>query len=239
MGGAPRSAADGLGRPSEKSAADSARADLVRYLRRRGAILSEPVEAAMLTVPREAFLDPGTPLDHAYSDSPVLLKRARRGEVISTISQPTMIAAMLEQLGVEPGDRVLEIGTASGYNAALLAHLTGPAGLVVSIELEADLAAHATRALKRVGVENAVVLCADGRGGWERAAPYDRIVVTAAASRLEPSWERQLREGGRLVVPLDAPSMCFAYEKRDEGMSELSRVPAAFVPLRAEPGGPR
>ena len=189
----------------------------------------------MLAVPREAFLDRGTSVGHAYSDSPVLLKRGRRGEIISTVSQPTMIAAMLEQLAARQGDRILEIGTASGYNAALLAHLAGPEGLVVSVELEADLAAGAARALEKVGVANAVVLCADGRRGWERAAPYDGIVVTAAATRVEPAWEEQLREGGRLVVPLDAPSMCFAYEKRDGQMSELSRVPAAFVPLRSEP----
>lgn len=236
MGGAPRCDAAGLGRPAAGAPA-AARADLVRHLRERGAIRSEAVEAALLAVPREAFLDSRTPIEHAYSDAPVLLKRGRRGHIISTISQPTMIAAMLEQLEVRRGDRVLEIGTASGYNAALLAHLTGPAGLVVSVELEADLAANAARALDRVGVDNAAVLCADGRRGWERAAPYDRIVVTAAASRVEPAWKEQLRDRGRLVAPLDAPSMCFAYEKRDGQMVELSRVPAAFVPLRTEPGG--
>lgn len=235
MGEAPRSATAGLGRPAAKGAA-AARADLVRYLRLRRAIRSDAVAAAMLAVPREAFLDPDTTVDQAYSDSPVLLKRGRGGEIISTISQPTMIAAMLEQLGVRPGDRILEIGTASGYNAALLAHLTGANGLVVSIELEPDLTASAARALENLGVANAVALCADGRWGWERAAPYDRIVVTAAANRVEPAWQQQLRDGGRLVVPLDAPSMCFAYEKRDGRMTELSRVPAAFVPLRSEPG---
>lgn len=193
----------------------------------------------MLATPREAFLDSGTALSDVYADGPILLKRDRRGSIISTISQPTMIAAMLEQLDVHDGDRVLEIGTASGYNAALLAHLTGPGGLVVSVELEADLAASATRALKKGGVENAVVVCADGRAGWERAAPYDRIVVTAAADRVAPAWEQQLREGGRLVVPIDAPSMCFAYAKREGQMSELSRVPASFVRLRSEPGGSR
>ena len=150
-----------------------------------------------------------------------------------------MIAAMLEQLDVRHGDRVLEVGTASGYNAALLAHLTGPGGLVVSVELEPDLTVGAARALKGAGVQNALVLCADGRSGWQRAAPYDRIVVTAAANRVEPAWEQQLREAGRLVVPLDAPSMCFAYEKRDGRMLEISRVPAAFVPLRSEPSASR
>ena len=192
----------------------------------------------MLAVPREAFLEPDTPIQQAYYDGPVLLKRDRRGAVISTISQPTMIATMLEQLEVQPGDRVLEIGTASGYNAALLGRLAGPHGLVVSLELEADLAAQATKALRTLGVQNAVVLAADGRRGWPRAAPYDRIMVTAGADKIHPAWGRQLRERGRLVVPMARQSMCFAYEKRDGQMSELSAVPAAFVPLRARPGDP-
>ena len=106
--------------------------------------------------------------------------------------------------------------------------------MVVSVELEADLAEQAARSLENVGAANVFVLCADGHGGWERAAPYDGIVVTAAASRIEPAWTEQLRDGGRLVVPLDAPSMCFAYEKSAGQLMELSRVPAAFVPLRTE-----
>lgn len=190
----------------------------------------------MTAVRRDAFMDPNTPLSRAYADEPVLLKRDRRGAVISTISQPTMIATMLEQLDVRPGDRVLEIGTASGYNAALLGHLAGSDGAVVSIELEPDLAAGAKRALERAGSQNVLVICADGRAGWEAAAPYDAIIVTAGASGVEPAWERQLRESGRLVVPMDRIGLCFSYEKRDGHLLETSKVPAAFVPLRGRPG---
>lgn len=189
----------------------------------------------MLAVPREAFLETDTSIQEAYKDGPVLLKRDRRGGVISTISQPTMIAAMLEQLDVQPADRVLEIGAASGYNAALLAQLTGPKGLVVSLELEADLAARAARNLRNTGVQNVLVLAADGRDGWPRAAPYDRIIVTAGADQVHPAWEHQLRDGGRLVVPMSGPSLCFAYDKRDGQLAQLSGVPAAFVPLRSRP----
>lgn len=208
----------------------------MRYLRRRGVIGEDRIAEAMLAIPREAFLDPTTSIEEAYFDGPVLLKRDRRGGVISTISQPTMIAAMLAQLDVHDGDRVLEIGTASGYNAALLAHLAGPTGLVVTVELEADLAAAAARALKKVGVENTLVLVADGRAGWPRGAPYDGIMVTAGADRIHDAWPDQLGEGGRLVVPLAGPSLCFAYAKRDGQLSELSQVPAAFVRLRERPG---
>ena len=192
----------------------------------------------MRAVRREAFLDPDTPVDIAYANQPVLLKRDRMGRAISTISQPSMIAAMLEQMRVCEGDRVLEIGTASGYNAALLSELTGPSGSVVSVELEADLAAEAEAALRAVGVANVTVIAGDGRAGWEEGAPYDAIVVTAAADELAPAWLEQLAEGGRLVVPLAMESMCFAFQKRDGQLVEESRVPAAFVPLRGKPGGP-
>ena len=187
----------------------------------------------MTAVPRHAFLDSDTSVAHAYADEPVLLKRDRRGAVISTMSQPTMIATMLEELEVRPGSRVLEVGTASGYNAALLGHLTGRDGVVVSLELEPDLSARARRAIERGGFGNVRVICADGRGGWAAAAPYDGIIVTAGASKVEPAWERQLRDGGRLVVPMDRSGLCFTYQKRGGELVETSRVPAGFVPLRA------
>ena len=187
----------------------------------------------MEAVPREAFLDPGLSTKEVYANEPVLLKRGADGRVISTMSQPSMIVAMLDQLEVEQGDRVLEIGTASGYNAALLAHLTGPAGLVVSVELEVDLAAQARRALEAAGVDQVRVVCADGRAGWPADSPYDRIIVTAAADRVEPAWVDQLRDGGRIVVPMARDEMCFAYEKRNGALVEQSKVPARFVPLRS------
>ena len=190
----------------------------------------------MASVPREAFLDPGTPVELAYANQPVLLKRDRIGRPISTISQPSMIVAMLEQMQVSEGDRILEIGTASGYNAALLSVLTGPTGSVVSIELEPDLAAEARRSLDAVGIDNVAVIAADGTAGWEAEAPYDEIVVTAAAEEIAPAWQAQLRDGGRLVVPLARESMCVALEKRDGELFEESRVPAAFVPIRHTPG---
>ena len=190
----------------------------------------------MRTVPREAFLDPATPVEVAYANQPVLLKRDRVGRPISTISQPSMIAAMLEQMQVSEGNRLLEIGTASGYNAALLSELAGPTGSVVSLELEADLAAEATAALRALGVDNVTVIAGDGRAGWEPGGPYDAIVVTAAAEEVAPAWVEQLREGGRLVVPLARQSMCIAFQKRDGELVEKSRVPAAFVPLREKPG---
>jgi protein-L-isoaspartate(D-aspartate) O-methyltransferase len=191
-------------------------------------------------VPREAYLDFDLSAESAYANEPVLLKRDERGRAVSTISQPTMVVTMLEQLRAQPGDRVLEIGTASGWNAALIAHLVGPRGEVVTVELEPDLAAGAARSLKNQGVVNVSVLCADGRQGWAPGAPYDGIVVTAGADKVEESWANQLREGGRLVVPV-APGggmgTCFAFEKRDGRLHELERTPCGFVPLRSHPVG--
>jgi len=208
----------------------------VRRLSESGAIRSERVAAAMLAVPRECFLGPDTPVERVYADGPVLLKRDLRGDIISTISQPTMIATMLEQLDVQPGSRVLEIGTASGYNAALLAHLAGPNGVVFSVELEADLAAAAERSLAETEFDNVHVVCADGRAGWPEGSPYDRVVVTAAAEQPEPAWVQQLKDGGRLVVPIGDTELCFGYEKRGGELVELSRTPARFVRLRGAPG---
>lgn len=208
----------------------------MRLLQETGGIRSANVARAVAAVPREAFLDPGTPVEVAYANQPVLLKSDALGRAISTISQPSMIVAMLEQMQVSEGDRVLEIGTASGYNAALIAELTGPTGLVVTIELEADLAADADWALKALGVDNVDVITGDGSVGWPPAAPYDEIVVTAAAEQIEPAWKEQLAEGGRLVVPLARSSLCLGYQKRNGELVEESRVPAAFVPIRHTPG---
>ena len=204
-----------------------------------GGIVRDSTAGAMRSVPREHFLHPGASVEEAYSNSPLLLKRDRRGGVISTISQPSMIAAMLDQLAVKLDDRILEIGTASGYNAALLATLAGPKGRVTSMELEPDLAAAARRSLESLGFDSVEVLCADGRRGWAAGAPYDAIVVTAAAERIEPDWVEQLSDGGRLVVPIASSGMCFGYLKQGSELVEQSKVPAAFVPLRRPPAAPK
>lgn len=187
----------------------------------------------MLAVAREAFapsnFDP-------YEDAPILLKRNDAGRMVSTISQPTMVATMLEELAVESGDRVLEIGTASGYNAALLAEMTGENGHVVTIELEHDLAERAVGALAASGYsERVTVVVGDGADGYAPGAPYDRIIVTAGAPAVAPPWLKELRPGGRLVVPITRPSgkgTCRTYLREPAGLTLLNEVPCAFVPLR-------
>ncbi|MHB1551397.1 MAG: class I SAM-dependent methyltransferase, partial [Vulcanimicrobiaceae bacterium] len=158
---------------------------MVSRLKAAGTIRSPAVERALRAVPRHAFI-PNVPMEEAYADGVVFVK-AHAGLTISSASQPTMIALMLEQLEVAPGSRILEIGTGSGYNAALLAHLTGPNGFVTTVELEADLAGAAQHALALFGTANVRVVTGDGSGGYPGDGPYDREIVTACALDIAPA----------------------------------------------------
>ena len=133
-------------------------------------------------VPRHLFV-PQINARAAYIDQPVMAKRAKDGSPISTASQPTIVATMLEQLQVAPGHRVLEVGTGTGYNAALLGALCGPSGVVVTIELEPDLAERAAQVLARLGLDQVQVVVGDGRDGYPPQEPYDRIIVHGGRTR--------------------------------------------------------
>ena len=133
---------------------------LVAELRAREALRSEPVDAALRAVPRHLFV-PGIPLSRAYANDVVLTKRDPQDAPISAASQPSIVALMLEQLGVEHGHNVLEIGAGTGYNAALLAHLTGPEGRVTTIEVDPDLVPKARAALREAGYPDVRVALGD------------------------------------------------------------------------------
>jgi protein-L-isoaspartate(D-aspartate) O-methyltransferase len=149
---------------------------------------------------------------------------------------------MLEQLDVRPGQRVLEIGAGTGYNAALLGFLAGSAGQVTSLELDPEVADEAAAHLRAAGAGNVTVVCGDGEHGWAAGAPYDRIIVTAGAWDLPPAWAAQLAPGGRLVVPLRMRGItrAIAFTRaggcwRGESMTELGFMPmrgAGAVPER-------
>jgi len=147
---------------------------------------------AMQTLPRDRFV-PEELRERAWDDGPLPIGRGQ------TISQPYMVARMTWLLDVGPGDRVLEIGTGSGYQAALLAAM---GCIVVSVERIAALARHAKALLAELGLAVTVV-AGDGREGYAPGAPYRGILVTAAAQELPPAWSEELDEGGRLVVPLE------------------------------------
>lgn len=167
----------------------------------------------------------------AYADEAVALKWAH-GRALSSVSQPTMVASMLEMLDVHLGAHVLEIGTGSGYNAALLAELAGDEGLVVTVELDAKLAEIAGRQLDATGYGAVEVHAADGRAGWSGSAPYDRIIATASAPRPEPCWVQQLGDGGRMVVPLARELEAVTFDKVEGELVRDGSCPALFIPMR-------
>lgn len=187
---------------------------------------------AMRHVPREAFV-PEERRPEAYSDQPLAIGEGQ------TISQPYIVAAMLEALGLQGGERVLEIGTGSGYGAAVLAHI---ARAVHTIERIPALARSARETLRRLGYDSVDVVEGDGTLGWDRAAPYDAIVATAHGPRIPPSLRAQLRPGGRLVMPVadkDRGQMLVRVVRAGNGHDRTDQLePVRFVPLIGAQGWP-
>lgn len=208
-------------------------AALVDQLKRGGYIQSPEVEAAFRAVPRHLFL-PDTPLEEAYADRAILVKLDEDGQWISSSSQPAMMAIMLEQLNLAPGHRVLEIGAGSGYNAALIAHIVGEAGQVISVDIDDDLVQTARTHLAAAGFERVRAECADGGFGYAEAAPYDRIILTVGAPDVLPAWVEQLKPDGRLVLPLSIVQMqhSIAFERSSNYLISRSLRDCGFMKLR-------
>jgi protein-L-isoaspartate(D-aspartate) O-methyltransferase len=198
-----------------------------RQLAGRG--IDDPrVLAAMGRIPRERFVT-RTLAAQAYLDQPLPIGHEQ------TISQPYVVALMTQLARVGPGDRVLEIGTGSGYQTAVLAEL---AAEVYSIEIVTPLATRAALLLRRLGYSNFAVRSGDGYGGWPEHAPFDAIVVTAAPERVPAPLLEQLRAGGRLVIPVgpvDALQELRVIHKRADGsLDEQVVTPVRFVPLTGD-----
>ena len=208
------------------------RAQLVREITERGALRSGRVAAAFLGVPRHVFLPDVAP-DEVYSDRSIPVK-LEDGVPISSSSQPAMMAEMLEQLDIRAGERVLEIGAGSGYNAALLAVLAGPSGSVTTVELDADLAAAARDHLDRAGFSRVRVVCADGTAGDPAGAPFDAMIASIGVGDVPAAWHAQLRRGGRLVMPLSLRTMqkVICFERGDRSLASTSIVDGGFMMLR-------
>lgn len=207
---------------------------LVDTLKRAGAIRSAAVEAAFRAVPRHLFL-PGVPPERVYRDEAIATKW-RGDEAISSASQPTIVAGMLEQLGLAPGQRVLEIGAGTGYNAALMARMVGETGRVVTIDYDEDIVAGARARLAAAGFGRVAVARGDGAEGYPAGAPYDRIVLTVGAGDIAPAWVAQLAGGGRLLLPLvlKVGQKTVAFERAAGGglASVSARGGVVFMPLR-------
>ena len=199
------------------------RASMVEHQLRRRGIADERVLAAMGDVPREAFVPERSRKD-AYADGALGLSHGQ------TISQPLMVAMSVEALRLEGDETVLEVGAGSGYQAAVLSNL---AKQVVAIEIIPELAADARRVLGSLGIDNVEIICADGRKGWPASAPYDGVVVAAAAEEVPSALIEQLKDGGRLVIPVGGDSGQSLQTSRKLGgalqTEELCRC--VFVPL--------
>lgn len=188
-------------------------------------IRDERVLDAMRQVPREAFI-PVDLAEFAHHDGPVPIGEEQ------TISQPYVVALMLEAAAIGPQDKALEVGAGSGYVAALIARM---ARKVHAIERHAALAEQATQRLQRLGYDNAEILCADGTEGWPAAAPFDAIIVSAGSPDIPGPLKRQLAIGGRLVIPVglsDHGQMLTRLTRRGQDAFASERLaPVSFVPL--------
>jgi protein-L-isoaspartate(D-aspartate) O-methyltransferase len=202
---------------------DSARRDMVTQQIRNRGIGSERVLAAMESVPRHLFVPPDE-IARAYTDEPLPIGEGQ------TISQPFMVAAMAEALGLEGKECVLEIGAGSGYQAAVLSLLARD---VIAIEAQPRLASSARERMARLGYTNVRIEEGDGSLGWPSAAPYDAILVAAAAPSVPPPLVEQLGNGGRLVIPVGRSEHqeLLRITKRDGETSEESLYACRFVPL--------
>lgn len=213
---------------------------MVDDLLRQGYIQSSHLEEAFRAVPRHLFL-PGVPLEAVYSGRAIPTHYGPDGLPLSSSSEPGIMAVMLEQLQPSRGDRVLEIGAGTGYNAAILASLVGAEGAVTTIDIGPEVAREARENLDRAGFSQVHVIAGDGWEGFLEGAPYDRIVVTVGVWDLSPRWVEQLRTGGVLVAPLwlrAGIQASIAFCKEDARLRSLSVAPCGFMRMRGPHAGP-
>jgi len=196
-------------------------------------------------VPLHRADEPEHWLDLVYSDVPINTQvddgnpsmDGTGFEVTSSSSQPSVVAGMLAELDAQPGERVLEIGTGTGWNAALLAHIVG-AGNVTTIEIDPAVAAHARAALDATGYGGVTVVVGDGAVGWPNGAPYDRVLSTVGVAAIPYAWVEQTKPGGRIVAPLTdsyrSPGVVMLTRHDDGTASGRLAGPAAFMALRGQ-----
>ncbi|MGH3888787.1 MAG: methyltransferase, FxLD system [Pseudonocardiaceae bacterium] len=217
----------------EAARVSALREAMVRELREPGWIRSERVADAFRAVPRHLFA-PGTPLETAYAthDS-VVTKSDEQGKATSVVSAPYIQAMMVEQAGISPGMRVLEIGS-GGYNAALIAELVGEAGQVTTVDIDPDVVDRARSCLTAAGYHKVNLVLADAEGGVPEHAPYDRVIVTVGSWDIPPAWTDQLAEGGRMVVPLRMRGLTrsVVFERDGDRLVSRGYHLCGFVPMQ-------
>ncbi|MFE9926198.1 methyltransferase, FxLD system [Streptomyces sp. NPDC005774] len=214
--------------------AERLRNALVDQLRADGHARTSAVENALRTVPRHVFV-PDASLEDAYANAPVHIKYDTDGTSISCASQPSVVALMLDQLGAQSGENILELGAGTGYNAGLLAHLVGESGHVTTLDVDDDLVEGTRAHLAAAGIANVEAVTRDGALGHAEGAPYDRIIATVGAHGVPHAWLQQLAPSGRLLIPQrlkGTVSRSIAYERRDGRWVSLGSEMNTFMPLR-------
>ena len=217
-----------------RTPAERLRNTLVDQVIKEGRVHTPRVEEALRTVPRHLFV-PEAPLEDAYANSTVHIKHDDDGTSISCASQPGVVGLMLEQLQPQPGDKVLELGAGTGYNAGLLAALVGDSGHVTTLDVDDDLVDGARTHLAAAGIENVTVILRDGALGHPDGAPYNRIIATVGAHGVPHAWMDQLAPGGRLLVPQrlrGSVSRSIAYERQGDRWLSIGSEMNTFMPLR-------
>ncbi len=190
-----------------------------------GGVTDQAVVAAMRRVPRHRFM-PDSHAEDAYGDFPLSIGYGQ------TISQPFIVAYMTQALKLKPDEKVLEIGTGSGYQAAILAELVSK---VFTIEIVEPLAARAKKTLAELGYDNVIVRAGDGYQGWPDESPFDAIILTAAPNHIPEPLLEQLAIGGRLILPVgDYPQRLLLIRRTKEGYQETELLPVVFVPMTGE-----
>lgn len=203
------------------------RQDMVEYDIKGRGIKDEKVLKAMLKVPRHLFVDEAYQM-YAYADHPLPIDAGQ------TISQPYIVALMTEAIKPKSADRVLEIGTGSGYQAAVLAEIVKE---VYTLEIKKVLAEKSARLLKKLGYKNVKVRHGDGYFGWKEHAPFDAIVITAAANKVPKPLIEQMKEGGRMILPLDKTryyQTLTIFRKKNNKIIKEEIIPVRFVPMTGE-----
>ncbi|MCD6558108.1 MAG: protein-L-isoaspartate(D-aspartate) O-methyltransferase [Candidatus Aenigmarchaeota archaeon] len=198
---------------------------LIKYLIRTGHLKTERIIRAFRNVPREVFV-PTHMKDYAYVNEPLPIGEGQ------TISQPLTIADMTEALEPRPGQKILEIGAGSGYQAALLAEIVGDKGRIISVERVKKLAEEARQRIKKLGYKNILIVVGDGSVGYVKEAPYDRIIVTCAAPAVPEPLKEQLKTGGIMIIPVGSwLQEIFKIKKTNSGFEKQSLGFYQFVPL--------
>jgi len=214
-----------ISKEKEDKRSKDMRSEMIEYQLKRRGISDQKVLNAMNRIPRERFV-PEHLISHAYDDGPLPIGEGQ------TISQPYIVAYMTEQLRLNGSEKVLEIGTGSGYQAAVLAEISKE---VYTIEIIETLSKKSEKLLKELGYSNIKFKIGDGYFGWKEYAPFDAIIITAAPPEIPEPLIEQLKTGGRLIAPVgNTYQELILVTKTEKGIIKESLIPVAFVPMRGE-----